>query len=84
MADRLGAGPPPEQMRQSFADVGAFIARLTDAGAFVLAGGLVPAESATVVRQSGADFLIPSCQPWTAITCSTRRAALSPSNPAQD
>jgi hypothetical protein len=49
---------PPEQMAQSFADVGAFNAKLTDAGAFVFAGGLLPAESATVVRQSGGDFPI--------------------------
>jgi hypothetical protein len=48
---------PPEEWRQSFADVGAFNDKLTDAGAFVFAGGLVP-ESATVVRQSGGDFLI--------------------------
>ena len=32
--------------------------RLTEAGAFVFQGGLTLAESATVVRQSGGDFLI--------------------------
>jgi hypothetical protein len=32
--------------------------RLTEAGAFVFQGGLTPAESATVVRQTGGDFLI--------------------------
>ena len=54
-----GARPdlPPEEWRQSFADVGAFNDRLTDAGALVFAGGLVP-ESSTVVRQSGGEFLI--------------------------
>ena len=31
---------PPEEMLQSFADTGAFNARLEDAGAFVFAGGL--------------------------------------------
>jgi hypothetical protein len=52
-----GARPdlPPEEWRQSFADVGALVDRMTDAGAFVFAGGLLP-ESATVVRQSGGDF----------------------------
>ena len=49
---------PPEEMRQSFADTGAFNARLMDAGALVFAGGLLPAESATVVRQSGGELLI--------------------------
>jgi hypothetical protein len=49
---------PPEELRQSLADTGAFNAKLTEAGAFVFAGGLLPAESATVVRQSGGDFMI--------------------------
>jgi hypothetical protein len=49
---------PMEEWVQSFADCGAFNAKLTDAGAFLFAGGLLPAESATVVRQSGGDFLI--------------------------
>lgn len=49
---------PPEQTRQVWADVNALGDRLTDAGAFVFQGGLLPAESATVVRQSGGDFLI--------------------------
>jgi len=48
---------PPEEWRQSFTDVSAFIEKLRDVGAFVFAGGLLP-ESATVVRQSGADFVI--------------------------
>jgi len=43
---------PPEELRESLADTGAFNAKLTEAGAFVFAGGLLPAESATVVRQS--------------------------------
>jgi hypothetical protein len=48
----------PEQARQVWADVNALYDRMTDAGAFVFQGGLIPAESATVVRQSGGDFLI--------------------------
>jgi hypothetical protein len=48
---------PAEEWRQSFSDVDAFNDKLTGAGAFVFAGGLLP-ESATVVRQSGGDFLI--------------------------
>jgi hypothetical protein len=49
---------PPEEFRQLCVDVPAFNAKLEDAGAFVFHGGLVSPESATVVRQSGDDFLI--------------------------
>jgi hypothetical protein len=49
---------PPEQTRQVWADLDALHDKMTDAGAFVFQGGLIPAESATVVRQSGGDFLI--------------------------
>jgi len=49
---------PAAQTRQVWADVGALGDRLTDAGAFVFQGGLIPAESATVVRQSGSDFVV--------------------------
>ena len=49
---------PPEQTRQVWADVKALGDKMTDAGAFVFQGGLIPAESATVVRQSGGDFLL--------------------------
>jgi hypothetical protein len=49
---------PPEQTRQVWADVGTLGDKMTDAGAFVFQGGLIPAESATVVRQSGGDFLM--------------------------
>ena len=48
----------PEQTRQVWEDVNALGDRMAEAGAFVFQGGLVPAESATVVRQSGGDFLI--------------------------
>ena len=47
-----------EQTRQVWTDVTALGDKLTDAGAFVFQGGLVAAESATVVRQSGGDFLL--------------------------
>jgi hypothetical protein len=51
---------PPDEMEQSFADCAAFEAKLTDAGAFVFSGGLLPAESAVpvVVRHSGDGFLM--------------------------
>ena len=48
----------PEEMRQCWADVNALGIKMTDAGVFVFKSGLRDAESATVVRQSGADFLI--------------------------
>jgi hypothetical protein len=48
----------PEQTRQTWDDVKALGERLTDAGAFVFQGGLLSSESATVVRQSGGDFLM--------------------------
>jgi hypothetical protein len=48
----------PEETRQEWDDVVALNDKMTDAGAFVFQGGLLPAESATVVRQSGDDFLI--------------------------
>jgi hypothetical protein len=50
---------PAEQTQQVWADVGALGERLTAAGAFVFQGGMNGGpESATVVRQSGDDFLI--------------------------
>jgi hypothetical protein len=54
-----GAGPDQsrEEMEQSFADVEALNRQLRDTGAFVFAGGLLPAESAAVVRESGGKFL---------------------------
>ena len=48
----------PERSQQVWAGVNALGDRMTDAGAFVFKGGLNRAESATVVRQSGGDFLI--------------------------
>jgi len=50
---------PPEVTRQKWADINALIDKMTDAGAFVFQGGLRGgAESATVVRQAGGDFLM--------------------------
>jgi hypothetical protein len=49
----------PEATGQKWADINALIDRMTDAGAFVFQGGLRGgAGSATVVRQSGDDFLM--------------------------
>jgi hypothetical protein len=57
MAD--GEKRPEKQTRQVWADVTALGARLAEAGAFVFQGGLHGgSEAATVVRQSGGDFLI--------------------------
>ena len=49
--------PPAEEFQRLCVDVPALNAKMEDAGVFVFQGGLPP-ESATVVRQSGADFLI--------------------------
>jgi hypothetical protein len=49
---------PPEEFQRLCVDVPALDAKLEDAGALVFHGGLLSPESATVVRQSGDDFLI--------------------------
>ena len=50
---------PPEQTQQVWADVNALGDKLTEAGAFVFQGGMDGGpESATVVRQSGGDFVM--------------------------
>jgi hypothetical protein len=49
---------PHEEMRQSYTDTAVFNDTLRDAGAYVFAGGLRAPDSATVVRRSGADYLI--------------------------
>ena len=50
---------PPETSQQVWAGVDSLGDRLTDAGAFVFKGGMHGGpESATVVRQSGGDFLL--------------------------
>ena len=51
--------PSQEVMMKMFADVGAFNKTLREKGAWVFAGGLHPASSATVVRpQEGGEFLL--------------------------
>ena len=50
---------PAEQTQQVWAGVGSLGDRMTEAGAFVFKGGMQGGpESATVVRQSGGDFLL--------------------------
>jgi len=49
--------PSAEEFQRLCVDVPALNAKMGDAGVFVFQGGLPP-ESATVVRQSGGDFLI--------------------------
>ncbi|MFC5730338.1 MULTISPECIES: YciI family protein [Nocardioides] len=44
---------PPEQMQQMFEDVEKFNTKLRETGAWVFAGGLMPAETATVVDGTG-------------------------------
>jgi hypothetical protein len=48
----------PEETRQKWAGVVALNNRMTDEGAFVFQGGLIPPESAIVVRPAGGDFLL--------------------------
>ncbi len=47
--------PSAEEMEKMFADVGAFNKEVQDAGAWVFAGGLHPANIATVVRSRGGE-----------------------------
>lgn len=50
---------PPERSRQVWAGVNELGDKMTDAGVFVFKSGLRGgAEAATVVRQSGGDFLV--------------------------
>ena len=52
------APPSDDEMRQMFADVEVFNARLRETNAWVFAGGLHPADTATVVRVSGGQVLM--------------------------
>jgi hypothetical protein len=52
------AAPSPEEMQQAFKDVDTFNAELQQAGRWVFAGGLEPADTATVVRAEGGDVLM--------------------------
>jgi hypothetical protein len=47
------ATPPEEEIQRSYQAVGKFNAELMASGEWVFAGGLLPADTATVVRASG-------------------------------
>jgi hypothetical protein len=47
--------PTQEEMEKAYKDVDAFNAELQQSGAWVFAGGLHPASTATVVRSRGGD-----------------------------
>ena len=49
--------PSPEEMQQAFKDVDAFNAEVQQAGRWVFAGGLHPADTATVVRAERGEVL---------------------------
>jgi hypothetical protein len=54
-----GQEPPSEEaMQQAFEAVDAFNAKLQQQGAWVFAGGLHPADTATVVRSTDGDVLV--------------------------
>ena len=52
-----GEVPAPEEMEQAYKDVEAFNEELRAAGAWVFAGGLHPADTATVVRVDHGEVL---------------------------
>ncbi len=52
-----GENPSPEEMEQAYKDVDAFNAELQAKGAWVFAGGLHPADTATVVRVKDGEVL---------------------------
>ncbi|HEX2047470.1 MAG TPA: YciI family protein [Acidimicrobiales bacterium] len=49
--------PAPDVVEQMYKDVDAVNQEIKDAGAWVFAGGLHPANTATVVRESGGEVL---------------------------
>ncbi len=49
--------PTPEAMEKAYRDVGTFNSKLQEKGAWVFAGGLHPANTATVVRVTNGDVL---------------------------
>ena len=49
--------PSEEEMQQAFKDVDALNEDIKKAGAWVFAGGLEPADTATVVKEQGGDIL---------------------------
>lgn len=50
--------PSEDEMKEIFAAVDEFNQRVRDAGAWVFAGGLFPADTATVVRMEGDEVLV--------------------------
>ena len=52
-----GATPPPEVLDKVMRDVGAVVAEIKAAGAWVFNGGLHPPSTATVVRLEDGDLL---------------------------
>ena len=50
--------PPAEDMQRAFQQVDRFNAEVQTAGAWVFAGGLMPASVATVVRADGGELLV--------------------------
>jgi hypothetical protein len=56
MVDGVEA-PTPDEMQQMFADVDTFNKKLQEQGSWVFAGGLHPANTATVVRVSNGEVL---------------------------
>lgn len=54
-----GEAPPSEEvMQKAYADVDTFNAKLRQQGAWVFAGGLHPADTATVVNAKDGDVLV--------------------------
>jgi hypothetical protein len=51
------ATPPPEETQQAYKDVDVFNAELQSKGAWVFAGGLYPADTATVVQVKDGETL---------------------------
>ena len=49
--------PPEEEIQQAYKDVDVFNQELQDSGAWVFAGGLHPADTATVVRVKDGEIL---------------------------
>jgi hypothetical protein len=50
--------PSPDEMQAQFAAVDAFNREITEAGIWVFGGGLMPAETATVVDGRGAEAVL--------------------------
>ncbi len=53
-----GPMPPPEVLGPIMRDVAAVTERMRASGAWVFSAGLLPPETATVVRPAGGEFLV--------------------------